>query len=188
MNEYLNVRTFKTHNYFYPGEFARGMTNVSLEHSREDSKTIVKASIEQMDSIDAYTDEGQRIVGKQEASLMGGNGARLIIDVPEMQQSEDKTAIDVNAEKEVSIDMATNPEDIKSEFLDIINRLRKEDVDTLIKNMSKEMSPETSKEVSNSGNFGDNQATMGKRFIIIFVVLMVFTTLFGMMMTATMMP
>lgn len=165
-----------------------GMTTVALEHPREDAKTIIKASMEQMSSIDAYTDEGQRIVGKQEASLMGGNGARLIVDVPEMQESEDKTVIEANAEKEVSIDVATNPEDIKSAFLDTVNNLRKRDVDSLLDEMSREMSPEDSKEVASSGNFGDTQSTLGKRFIITFVVLMVFTLLFGVMMTAIMMP
>jgi len=144
--------------------------------------------MERMGSIDAYTDEGQRVVGKQEASVMGGNGARLIVDVPEMQESDDQTVVEVNAEKEVSIDMATNPEDIKSEFLDIVNDLRTKDVDTLLDEMSREMNPEQSKEVASSGNFGDTQSTMGKRFIIIFVVLMVFTILFGVMMTAMMMP
>lgn len=164
------------------------MTKLVLDHSREDTKTVIKATIEKMSSIDAYTDEGQRIVGKQEASLMGGNGARLIIDVPEMQEDEEKTTIEVNAEKEVSIDMATNPEDIKSDFLNIINDLRNQDIDNLLNEMSKEMTPEDSKEIDNSGGFGDIQSTMGKRFIIMFVVLMIFTMLFGVMMTAVMMP
>jgi len=164
------------------------MTTVALEHSREDAKTIIKASLERMGSIDAYTDEGQRIVGKQEASVMGGNGARLIVDVPEMQESDDQTVVEANAEKEVSIDMATNPEDIKSEFLNVVNDLRKKDVDTLLDEMSQDISPEESKEVASSGNFGDTQSTMGKRFIITFVVLMVFTILFGLMMTAMLMP
>ncbi|MDL0145798.1 hypothetical protein [Halobacterium salinarum] len=164
------------------------MTSIALDHPREDAKTIIKASLERMGSIDAYTDEGQRIVGKQEASLMGGNGARLIVDVPEMQESEEKTVIEANAEKEVSIDMATNPEDIKSNFLNTVNVLRKRDVDDLLDEMSQEMTPEDSKEVASSGSFGDTQSTLGKRFIIMFVVLMVFTLLFGVMMTAVMMP
>lgn len=164
------------------------MTSIALDHPREDAKTIIKASLERMGSIDAYTDEGQRIVGKQEASLMGGNGARLIVDVPEMQESEEKTVIEANAEKEVSIDMATNPEDIKSNFLNTVNDLRKRDVNDLLDEMSQEMTPEDSKEVASSGSFGDTQSTLGKRFIIMFVVLMVFTLLFGVMMTAVMMP
>lgn len=164
------------------------MTSISIDHPREDSKTIIKASMERMNSIDAYTDEGQRIVGKQEATLTGGNGARLIVDVPEMQEEEDKTVIEANAEKEVSIDMATNPEDIKSDFLDNVNNLRNKEIDELLDEMSKKMSPEESKEVDSSGSFSDNQSTMGKRFIIIFVALMIFTMLFGVMMTAVMMP
>lgn len=164
------------------------MTTVALEHSREDTKTIIKASIERMSSIDAYTDEGQRIVGQQEASLTGGNGARLTIDVPEMQESEDKTVVEVNAEKEVSIDMATNPEDIKSEFLNILNKLREEDIDTLLEKMSEEIAPNESKEVTSSESFGDSQATIGKRFIISFIVIMLFTIFFGIMMTAMIMP
>jgi len=164
------------------------MTTIALEHQREDAKTIIKASMERMGSIDAYTDEGQRIVGKQEASVMGGNGARIIVEVPEMQESDDQTVVDVNAEKEVAIDMATNPEDIKSEFLDIINELRTKDVDQLLDEMSREMTPDQSKEVASSGSFADNQSAMGKRFIITFVVLMVFTLLFGVIMTAMIMP
>ena len=164
------------------------MTTVALEHPRGDAKTIVKASLERMNSIDAYTDEGQRIVGNQEASLTGGNGARLTVNVPEMQENDEKTVIEANAEKEVAIDMATNPEDIKSEFLNTVNDLRKQDVDRLLEDMSHEMSPADSKEVADSGSFGDNQAAMGKRFVITFVVLTVFTLLFGMMMTAMMMP
>lgn len=164
------------------------MTTIALEHPRDDAKTIVKASIEQMSSIDAYTDEGQRIVGQQEASVMGGNGARLIIDVPEMQESDTKTVIEVNAEKEVSIDMSTNPEDIKSEFLEMINNLRTKDVDHLLEQMSKQISPEQSKEVTSSSNFGDAQSAMGIRYIITFVVIMVFTLLFGLIMTSIMLP
>ncbi|TKX86604.1 hypothetical protein EXE43_07610 [Halorubrum sp. SS5] len=105
-----------------------------------------------------------------------------------MQENEDKTVVEVNAEKEVAIDMATNPEDIKSEFLDILNKLRDEDVDTLLEKLSKDMSPEQSKEVTSSASFGDAQSTMGKRFIIIFVVMMLFTVFFGVMMTSMMMP
>lgn len=164
------------------------MTSIALDHSREDAKTIIKASLERMSSIDAYTDEGQRIVGKQEASLTGGNGARLTVDVPEMQESEDKTIVEANAEKEVSIDMATNPEDIKSEFLNTVNDLRKRDVDDLLDEMSQEMTPDDSKEVASSGSFGNTQSTLGKRFIIMFVVFMVFTLLFGVIMTAVMIP
>jgi hypothetical protein len=48
------------------------MTTIALEYPREDTKTVIKASIEKMSSIDAYTDEGQRIVGQQNASIMGG--------------------------------------------------------------------------------------------------------------------
>lgn len=164
------------------------MTSVALEHPREDAKTIINASMERMSSIDAYTDEGQRIVGKKEASLTGGNGARLIVDVPEMQENDDKTVVEVNAEKNVSIDMATDPEDIKSEFLDIVNNLRQKDVDSLLDEMSQEMSPEESKEVASSNDFGDNQSTIGKRFIITFVIFMIFSILFGVIMTAMMMP
>ncbi|GGK82809.1 hypothetical protein [Haloarcula sebkhae] len=164
------------------------MTTVALEHSREDSKTIICASMERMQSIDAYTDEGQRIVGKQEASLTGGNGARLTVDIPEMQESENKTVVEVNAEKQVSMDMATNPEDIKSEFLDIANDLREENVDDLLDDLAQDISPQESKEVANSSEFGDDQSTMGVRFIITFIVMMAFTVLFGLMMTAAMMP
>lgn len=164
------------------------MTSLAIEHPREDAKMIIKASMEYMDSIDAYTDEGQRIVGKQEASLTGGNGARLIVDVPEMQESDEKTVVEANAEKEVSIDMATNPEDIKSEFLNKVNHIRKQDMDEVVDQVEKDVSPESSKEVACSENFGDNQATMGKRFVITFVVIMAFTLLFGIMMTAIMLP
>lgn len=160
------------------------MTTIALEHPRDDSKTIIKASLEHMSSIDAYTDEGQRIVGQQEASVMGGNGARLIVDVPEMQESEDRTVIEVSAEKEVAIDMATNPEDIKSEFLDIVNGIRDRDVDDLLDELSQEMSPVESKEVSSSDRFGDAQSAIGARFVIMFVLMMLFTF----MMTAMMMP
>lgn len=164
------------------------MTTIALEHPREDAKTIVKVGMEKSQSIDAYADEGQRIVGKQEASLTGGNGARLIVDIPEMQQNSDETVIDVSAEKEMSLDQATNPEDIKSEFLNIVNRIRHKSMDSLLQDMSQSMSPEESKEVSHAGEFGDDEATMGAKFIITFVVLMVFTILFGLMMTSMMMP
>lgn len=164
------------------------MTTVVLEHPREDAKTVIKAAIERMSSIDAYTDEGQRIVGQQEASLTGGNGARLTIDVPEMQESDSKTVVEINAEKEVAIDMATNPEDIKSEFLDLVNNLRNKDIDSLLQEISEDINPDESKEVSSSASFGDNETTMAKRFAIIFVVMMVFTIFFGVVMTAVMMP
>lgn len=164
------------------------MTSIALDHPRDDAKTIIKASLELMDSIDVYTDEGQRIVGKQEASLMGGNGARLVIDVPEMQENNEKTIIEANAEKEVSIDMATNPEDIKSNFLNTINHLRKRNMDELLDEMAQEITPENSKEVTSSRNFGNTQSTLGKKFIIIFIVFTVFSLLFGVMMTAVMIP
>ena len=51
------------------------MTRIALEHPRDDAKTILKARMELVGAIDAYTDDGQRIVGKQEASVLGGNGA-----------------------------------------------------------------------------------------------------------------
>lgn len=164
------------------------MTELVLQHPREDAKTIIKAALEMTDAIDAYTDERQRIVGKQEASITGGNGARLIIEIPEMQRSEDKTVIEIDAEKEVSIDMATNAEDIKSEFLNIVNEMRKRDIEDLLDEMSQKMSHRESKEIDSSKDFSDTQSTMGARFIIIFIVMMVFTLLFGLMMTAAMMP
>lgn len=164
------------------------MTELVINHPREDTKTVVKASVETMSSVDSYADQGQRIVAKQEASVMGGNGARLIIDVPEMQAQNDRTVIDVTAEKEVAIDMATDAEDIKSEFLSVINDLREWEIDELLEEMSRRVSPEASKEVASSREFGDTQSTMGARFILIFVVMTVFTLLFGLMMTAAMMP
>jgi FlaA1/EpsC-like NDP-sugar epimerase len=164
------------------------MTELVLKHPRNDAKTIVKASMERMTSIDAYTDEGQRIVGKQEATITGGNGARMIVNIPEAQRDDEETVIDVNAEKEVSIDMSTNPEDIKSEFLEIVNDLRDQDIDTILDRMSDDMSPDSSKEVASSTNFQDSQSTLGKRFIITFTIVMLFSLLFGLFMMSMMMP
>lgn len=105
-----------------------------------------------------------------------------------MQENENKTIVEINAEKEVSLDMVTKPEDIKSELLDILNNLRNKDIDVLLSEMSKSMSPEQSKEVASSANFGDSQSTMAKKFIISFIVVMVFSIFFGVMMTSIMMP
>lgn len=67
-------------------QLANKMASVVVDHPRDDTKIILKASMEQMYSIDAYADEGQRIIGKQGASITGGNGARLIVTVPEIQK------------------------------------------------------------------------------------------------------
>lgn len=163
------------------------MTRVALDHPREDAKTLVKASLERVGSIDAYTDDGQRIVAKQEATVTGGNGARLIVDVPEMQD-DDRTAIEVSAEKEVSIDVATDPEEIKSEFLAVVNDLRDRDLEAVLDEMSREMAPHESKEVASSREFSDPGSALGKRFVVTFVAVLVFTIFFGLMMTAAMMP
>jgi sensor c-di-GMP phosphodiesterase-like protein len=160
------------------------MTTVALEHHRVDAKLIIRASMERMISVDAYTDEGQRIVGKQEASVMGGNGARLIVDVPEMQETDDQTVVEVTAEKEIAIDVVTNPEDMKSEFLDSVNDLRQKDVDMIREKMNQHISPAESKQVASSGTFEDTQSTIGKRFIITLVV----AILFSLMITAMILP
>jgi hypothetical protein len=164
------------------------MTSVVLEYPRDEAKTIIKASIEQTSSIDAYTDETQRIVCQQEASLTGGNGARLTVDIPEMQENENKTRIEISAEKEVAIDMATNPEDIKSDLLNNLNRIRGGDIDDIVERTANSMTPQSSKEVSSSNEFGSNETTMGKRFIIMFVVLMGFSIIFGIFMTSLYLP
>ena len=158
------------------------MTEVVIEHSRDDTKTIVKATMEKMSSVDAYADETQRIVGKQNASLTGGNGATLIVNIPEVQEDEERTKIEVTAEKAVAIDMATDPEDIQSEFLDKINTFRDQNMEQILDFMRNEMSPDDSKEVSNASEFQDSQTTMGKKFIITFIILMVISILFGVLM------
>ncbi|WP_241430141.1 hypothetical protein [Halovivax asiaticus] len=164
------------------------MTRISLEQPRDDAKTILKASLELTDAIDAYTDDGQRIVGKQNASVFGGNGARLIVEIPEMQEKDKETVVEVTAEKNVAIDMATSPEDIKSDFLNVVNNLRRKDPEDVLDNLSKRMSPSDSKEVGSSNGFGNDAATMGKGFAINYIVVMVFMVLFTFFMMAMMMP
>ncbi|WP_336357582.1 hypothetical protein [Haloarcula sp. CGMCC 1.6347] len=155
------------------------MTTIVLNHSREDAKVIIKASMEKSDSIDKYTDEGQRILGQQEASLTGGNGARLMVDISEAQKQTNQVEIEVTAEKEVSVDIATSPEDIKSEFLSLINELREREIAELVEEMNQAVE---SKEVSNSAEFSDAQSTLAKRFLIVFTSIMGFSIVAGILM------
>ncbi|ELZ14310.1 hypothetical protein C479_00340 [Halovivax asiaticus JCM 14624] len=105
-----------------------------------------------------------------------------------MQEKDKETVVEVTAEKNVAIDMATSPEDIKSDFLNVVNNLRRKDPEDVLDNLSKRMSPSDSKEVGSSNGFGNDAATMGKGFAINYIVVMVFMVLFTFFMMAMMMP
>lgn len=164
------------------------MTRVVIQQPRDDAKTLVMASLEQVDAIDAYADEGQRLVGKQAASVFGGNGARLVVEIPELQGDPHRTVLEVSAEKEVPMDMATDASAIEADLLDVLNELRGRDPDAVLAEMSQQMRPADSKEVASLEGVGDVESAMGKRFVVTFLVLLVGTLLFGLLMTAMLMP
>jgi len=160
------------------------MTSLILPYERENAKTVVKATFEMVDGVDNYVDEGQRVVGKQDASLMGGNGAKVTVDVPEVQSNEDSTEISVSAEKNVQIDMSTDEGELESEFLTIVNTLREKEFEEILDAMDGHVDASNTKEVTSAAEFGNDQSTLGLRFIVMFVLIMLFT----LMMTAVMMP
>lgn len=91
-------------------------------------------------------------------------------------------------EKEVQIDQATNPEDIKSEFLNIINDLRKKGIGQILESTSERMGHKASKEVRDLTEFSSNESAIGAKFIIMFVIMMIYTLGFGAVMTFMMTP
>jgi len=159
------------------------MTSLVLEYPREDAKTLVKAAFENTRGIKQYHDDGHRVIGKSGMGL-SSYGEQVIVEIPETQSSDEETMVSVSAEKEVSTNITANPEKYQSRFLEQLESLRGQDVDTVLDKMSQNMSPEASKEVSSSDELRDGSSSMG----VVMVIMMVLGLLFTFMMMAAMTP
>lgn len=159
------------------------MTTLILEYPREDAITIVKAAFERTSGVKHYHDDGHRIIGKSGMSL-GSYGEKIVVEIPENQSNEDETMISVNAEREVQVNITSNPDKYKSRFLAELETLREHDVDYILQKMSEQMRPEDSKEVTVSGDLGDGAS----RLLIVGILVTVLFLLFMLFMMASLTP
>lgn len=113
------------------------MTSLSLDYTRDDAKTLVKAAFERTRGIENYFDDGHRIIGKT-GSRVTSYGETVIVEIPENQPSAAETMITVRAEKEVEMNVTADPEQYKSRFLTELERIRGHPVDHVLKTFDEE--------------------------------------------------
>lgn len=159
------------------------MTSLVLSYPREDAKTLVKAAFENTRGIEQYHDDGHRVVGKSGMGL-ASYGERVVVEIPEMQSSDDETMVSVTAEKEVSTNITANPDKYQSRFLEQLDALRGESVETVVAYMSERMDPGSSKEVARSDDLRDGSSSLATVMVVIVVVFF----LFSLLMMAAVMP
>lgn len=157
-----------------------GHTNVTqlvLDHPEEDAKILVKGAFERTQGIKQYHEEGRQIMGKTGVSL-GSYGESIYVDISE-SPDEDKTPIEVTAEKEVQMNVTANAEKYKRRFVDELDSLRDEPIEEVYEEIQQDVSA-GSKEVENESDLSNGSSIVG--------VVMVITFLFFMIMMFAMMP
>lgn len=157
------------------------MTSIVLEYPREDAKTLVKAAFENTKGIKEYNDDGHRIIGKTGMGL-ASYGEQVTVEIPETQSNDNETMVSISSEAEVSINVTANPDKYESRFIEQLENLRGRNIDTVLDEMSKTMSPSESKEVDSSTDLSDGSS----RVLLVMVIVMIFFFLFMMMTMATM--
>jgi hypothetical protein len=140
-----------------------------LDYPRDETKTLLKAAFEQTRGIAAYHDNGTQIVGKTGGGF-SSHGEQVIAEIPENQSSNTETMVSVTAEKEVSVNVTASPQKHQSEFLTAMEHLRGKEIDTVLSEMSDQMSPEQSKEVLRADQMPDGSSSVGKSMLVAILV------------------
>lgn len=126
-----------------------------LEYPRDEAKTLVKLALENTDTIKTYFDSGPKIIGKTGPHTVGvfslSYGEKLVIEIPEVQSSDDETRIEVSGERVFGFNAASDPDKIESEFTNELSAGRGRDIDELIKS-NQNIDSQTTKEVSSPGD------------------------------------
>jgi hypothetical protein len=102
------------------------MTRIQLDRGERDSVRVVKAALEQMDSIDEYCEEGSQIIAKTTVDfprILWSYGETIYIDIHE-SNTPTTTPIEITAEKDIILNIGSNPQQFKRRLTDIINRRR----------------------------------------------------------------
>lgn len=155
------------------------MTTISLNYTRDESKTLVKAAFERTSGIDTYFDDGHRIIGKTGSSF-SSYGESVIVDIPENQSSDTETMISIRAEKEVEMNITANPEKYKSRFLAELEVFRGHPVENILKTFDNN---HQSKEVSHP-----EDQTNGRDALKVALAIIAVFTFFSMLMPFFLIP
>jgi hypothetical protein len=101
------------------------VTRLQLDASIKESKDMVLKALERTDGINQYQESKHQIVGKTGVSfprVLWSYGENIYIDFSETQFS--KTEIEVSAEKEISVNIGSDPQKFKRRFLDELDSVR----------------------------------------------------------------
>lgn len=101
------------------------MARLQLDGSIKESKDIVLKAFEQTDGINQYQESKYQIVGKTGVSfprVLWSYGESVYVDFSETRFS--KTEVEVSAEKEISINIGSDPQKFKRKFLDELDSVR----------------------------------------------------------------
>lgn len=101
------------------------MTEVVVDKPRAETKELVKTAIGNMESLNRYEDEGQRILGNGRIL----SRLVLVVEVPQEQEHRDRTVITVDLTDEPLVDRVVSRESVKLEFIENINEVRDLDTD-----------------------------------------------------------
>lgn len=127
------------------------MTTVMLDYPRNEAKTLVKLAFENTDTIRTYFDAGPKVIGKTGPHRVGvfslSYGEKLLVEIPEVQPDENKTRIEVSAERAYSFNLASDSDNLESEFMNELNAGRGADIEDLLE-ANRDINSKTSKEVS----------------------------------------
>lgn len=106
------------------------MAKLQLDASIKESKDMVLKAFEQTDGINQYRESKYQIVGKTGVSfprVLWSYGESVYVDFSETRFS--KTEIEVSAEKEISVNIGSNPQKFMRRFLNELDNVRNSPID-----------------------------------------------------------
>ena len=120
----------------------RTVTELTLDHTEDDAKLLIKAAFENTPRIKKYTDQGQSIVGETGLGLMS-YGANITVDISEHPINPNKTPISVRGEKKVFFNITNDHNKTKARFIEALNGLRKYPIEDVVDVLSEQMGVKT---------------------------------------------
>jgi hypothetical protein len=102
------------------------MTELVLNHPIHKARDLIVRALERTDGISEVNESDFQVVGKTGISfprVLWSYGETIYVDLSE-SQDENKTPISVSGEKNVAINIGSNPDKFKRRFLEELDQIR----------------------------------------------------------------
>lgn len=134
------------------------MTELTLDHTEDDTRLLIKAAFENTPRVKKYTERGQSITGETGLGLMS-YGANITVDISEHPTDPNKTPINVRGEKKIPLNITNDHNKTKTRFIETLNDLRGYPIEDVVDVMSKQMGVEVNTDSTTTDVKADGSGT-----------------------------